>query len=143
MISEQILNNIARGLGRLELEPLVLARVYTAVFAPLLADHRERPAPAVKKQAAAADQPKVSRRAKAKPERKHTGGSAPALSTVTAMEFLKQELASGPKLASDVDAAATKRDISLNSLGRAKTKLGIVPQRVNSGHGNTVQLALP
>jgi hypothetical protein len=45
----------------------------------------------------------------------------------------------GPKLAADVDAAASKRDTTLNALGRAKTAL----QRVNSGHGNAVQLALP
>ena len=59
------------------------------------------------------------------------------------MNFLKQQLAGGPKLASDVDAAALKREISSNALGRAKTQLKIIPQRVNSGHGNAVQIALP
>jgi len=37
------------------------------------------------------------------------------------MEFSKRELANGPKLASDIDRLALKREIALNALGRAKT----------------------
>jgi hypothetical protein len=134
LVPATTLTNITDSIAALKLEPVTHLKVLIAVFAPLLADP---PKPPPRKEAPAMTT--RSKGAKRKPGRPH----GPALSTVTAMEFLKRELADGPKLASDIDAAALKRNITPNAVGRAKTQLRVVASRANSGHGNAVQIALP
>jgi hypothetical protein len=137
MLPDQILTAIAQGLDQLDLEPLIHAKVLAAVFAPLFAEPPKPPAQ-LSDRAHGHDLP--PRRAKQRKPRKSNG---PGPSTQAAMTFLKDQLASGPKLAAEIDAAAAKRQIRPIAIARAKTQLKITPMRVNSGHGNAVQLALP
>ncbi len=52
-------------------------------------------------------------------------GPPPAPERTAAMEFLKAELASGPRLSSDIDKAAGEADISIVTLKRAKKEARI------------------
>jgi hypothetical protein len=50
-----------------------------------------------------------------------------------AQRFLKDTLARGPKQVSDVEAAASKAHIGQQLLEQARTDLGIVTSRANTG----------
>jgi hypothetical protein len=60
-----------------------------------------------------------------------------------AQRFLKDALAHGPKQVSDVEAAAAKVHIDEQLLGQARTDLGIVTTRANTGGAQAVQWSLP
>lgn len=57
-----------------------------------------------------------------------------------AMRFLKEQLAAGGKLKADLDIGARGQGISLRTLDRAKTKLGIKPRKAGFGGGWTWEL---
>ena len=60
-----------------------------------------------------------------------------------AQQFLREQLARGPKQASVVEEAAAKAHIDEQALGQARADLGIVVSRANTGGPQTVQWSLP
>ena len=60
-----------------------------------------------------------------------------------AQQFLKDELAHGPKQAVDVEAAAAKAHIDDQTLSAARADLGVVVSRANTGGPQAVQWSLP
>ena len=60
-----------------------------------------------------------------------------------AQQFLREQLARGPKPASVVEEAAAKAHIDEQALGQARGDLGIVTSRSNAGGVQAVQWSLP
>jgi hypothetical protein len=60
-----------------------------------------------------------------------------------AKAYLAEALAGGPQLATDVENKARRRGVTFAALDSAKSRLGVIASRINSGHGNAVHLALP
>jgi len=60
-----------------------------------------------------------------------------------AQQFLRDELAHGPKRVSDVEEAAGKAHLDLHTLEQARTDLGVVTSRGNAGNTLSVQWSLP
>src|SRR5262249_41794655 len=60
-----------------------------------------------------------------------------------AQQFLREQLARGPKQASVVEEAAAKAHIDEQALGQARGDLGIVTSRGNTGGPHAVQWSLP
>jgi len=60
-----------------------------------------------------------------------------------AQQFLREQLARGPKPASVVEDAAAKAHIDEQALGQARADLGIVTSRANTGGPQAVQWSLP
>ena len=69
--------------------------------------------------------------------------SKPAERRQRAQQFLREQLARGPKPASVVEDAAAKAHIDEQALGQARTDLGIVTSRANTGGPQAVQWSLP
>src|SRR5262249_50502703 len=72
--------------------------------------------------------------------------SKPAKSTERrprAQQFLREQLARGPKQASVVEDAAAKAHVDEQALGQARADLGIVTSRSNAGGVQAVQWSLP
>lgn len=132
-VSNAALRNVLDNITALKLDPVLYLQVIGAVCTPLLAEHRpERAASTVKKEATASASPKTSRHATAKRKRRPRS-HGPAPSTVAAIDFLRRTLADGPKPVSEVEDAARRAGISVNALGRARTKTHCFPQRTNNG----------
>lgn len=140
IIPDATLRAIAENLVLLGLDPVLHAKVTIAVFTPLI-EHQPTPAlklPPVKVKALP---PRRVARAKSK---RDPHPSERGISQVdTAVTFLRNQLADGPKQSSEVEDAAMRRHISPNALGRAKTILKVSAARLNAGHGNVVHLQLP
>jgi hypothetical protein len=60
-----------------------------------------------------------------------------------AQQFLKDELARGPKKVTDVEEAAAKAHVDPQTLDLARADLGIVTSRANTGGVQAVQWSLP
>jgi hypothetical protein len=60
-----------------------------------------------------------------------------------AQQFLKDELARGPKKVTDVEEAAAKAHVDPQTLDQARGDLGIVTTRANTGGVQAVQWSLP
>src|SRR5215831_11394047 len=60
-----------------------------------------------------------------------------------AQQFLREQLARGPKPASAVEEAAAKAHIGGTALDQARAELGIVTSRANAGGVQAVQWSLP
>jgi hypothetical protein len=60
-----------------------------------------------------------------------------------AQQFLREQLARGPKPASDVEEAAVKAHVDPQALEQARAELGIVVSRGNAGGVMAVQWSLP
>jgi hypothetical protein len=60
-----------------------------------------------------------------------------------AQQFLKDALARGPKRVSDVEEAAEKAHIDVQTLTQARGDLGVVTSRANTGNTLSVQWSLP
>jgi len=60
-----------------------------------------------------------------------------------AQRFLRDELAQGPKKATDVEEAAAKAHVDLQTLDQARADLGIVTSRANTVGAQAVQWSLP
>jgi len=60
-----------------------------------------------------------------------------------AQQFLRGELARGPKPVTDVEAAAEKAHIDISTLAQARGDLGVVTSRGNAGGVQAVQWSLP
>ena len=69
--------------------------------------------------------------------------SKPAERRQRAQQFLREQLARGPKPASVVEEAAAKAHIDEQALGQARADLGIVTSRSNAGGVQAVQWSLP
>ena len=69
--------------------------------------------------------------------------SKPAERRQRAQQFLREQLARGPKQASAVEEAAAKAHIDEQALGQARGDLGIVTSRSNAGGVQAVQWSLP
>jgi hypothetical protein len=67
----------------------------------------------------------------------------PAERRQRAQQFLRDELARGPKQVSDVEVAAAKAHIELQLLAQARGDLGVVVSRGNAGGVQAVQWSLP
>src|SRR5262249_33383936 len=59
-----------------------------------------------------------------------------------AQQFLKDELARGPKKVTDVEAAASKAHVDPHALDQARAELGVVTSRADSG-AHSLQWSLP
>jgi hypothetical protein len=70
-------------------------------------------------------------------------GSKPAERRQRAQQFLREQLARGPKPASDVEEAAVKAHVDPQALEQARGDLGIVASRANAGGVQAVQWSLP
>ena len=88
---------------------------------------------------------KAARKAKAAPIA--VGATRPAKSTerqARAQRFLKDTLASGPRNASDVEAAAAKAHVNPHALEQARADLGVVTSRnTTAGNALSIQWSLP
>jgi hypothetical protein len=60
-----------------------------------------------------------------------------------AQQFLRGELARGPKRVSDVEEAAEKAHIDVHTLQQARGDLGVVTSRADAGNTLSVQWSLP
>jgi len=60
-----------------------------------------------------------------------------------AQRFLREQLGRGPKRVSDVEEAAAKAHIDIQTLEHARDDLGIVTTRANTGGVHAVQWSLP
>ena len=60
-----------------------------------------------------------------------------------AQRFLQDQLARGPKRATDVEEAASKAHVDPQALEQARTELGVVTSRGNAGGVMAVQWSLP
>ncbi len=60
-----------------------------------------------------------------------------------AAEFLRQELAGGPRLTEEVKAQAAKLGISAATLRRAREEIGVRPERDGFGKDGTWSWRLP
>src|SRR5262249_42641608 len=60
-----------------------------------------------------------------------------------AQQFLKDELARGPKRVTDIEEAAAKAHLDVHVLEQARADLGIVTSRANTGGVHAVQWSLP
>jgi hypothetical protein len=69
--------------------------------------------------------------------------SKPAERRQRAQQFLREQLARGPKPASVVEEAAAKAHIDEQALGQARADLGVVTSRSNAGGVQAVQWSLP
>jgi primosomal protein N' len=69
--------------------------------------------------------------------------SKPAERRQRAQQFLREQLARGPKQASVVEEAAAKAHIDEQALGQARADLGVVTSRSNAGGVQAVQWSLP
>src|SRR5262249_59933137 len=69
--------------------------------------------------------------------------SKPAERRQRAQQFLREQLARGPKPASDVEEAAVKAHVDPQALEQARGDLGIVASRANAGGAHAVQWSLP
>jgi acetyl-CoA carboxylase carboxyltransferase component len=72
--------------------------------------------------------------------------SKPAKSTERrqrAQQFLREQLARGPKPASFVEDAAEKAHVETRALEQARVDLGVVTSRSNAGGVQAVQWSLP
>src|SRR5215472_11161708 len=69
--------------------------------------------------------------------------SKPAERRQRAQQFLREQLARGPKPARVVEEAAAKAHIDEQALGQARADLGVVTSRSNAGGVQAVQWSLP
>ena len=69
--------------------------------------------------------------------------SKPAERRKRAQQFLREQLARGPKPANVVEDAAAKAHIDEQALGQARADLGVVTSRSNAGGVQAVQWSLP
>jgi len=69
--------------------------------------------------------------------------SKPAERRKRAQQFLREQLARGPKPANVVEDAAAKAHIDEQALGQARADLGVVTSRSNTGGAQAVQWSLP
>jgi hypothetical protein len=76
-------------------------------------------------------------RATAKPAKQPTERRA------RAQQFLKDALAHGPRRVSEVEEAAAKAHVDLQTLEQARGDLGVVTSRANTGSTLSVQWSLP
>jgi hypothetical protein len=60
-----------------------------------------------------------------------------------AQQFLRDELADGPKRVSDVEDAAEKAHVDLQTLEQARGDLHVITSRANTGGAQAVQWSLP
>lgn len=60
-----------------------------------------------------------------------------------AQRFLREQLGRGPKQVTDVEAAAEKAHVDVETLARARADLGVVTSRGNAGGAHAVQWSLP
>ena len=70
-------------------------------------------------------------------------GGAKTARRERAQQFLKDELAHGPKKVTDVEEAAAKAHVEPIALDQARAALGIVTSRGNAGGVQAVQWSLP
>jgi hypothetical protein len=70
-------------------------------------------------------------------------GSAKTDRRQRAQQFLKEELARGPKKVTDVEEAAARAHLDVHVLEQARADLGIVTSRSNAGGVQAVQWSLP
>ena len=70
-------------------------------------------------------------------------GGAKADRRARAQQFLKDELAHGPKKVTDVEEAAAKAHVDPQTLDQARADLGIITTRANTSGAHAVQWSLP
>ena len=81
-------------------------------------------------------------RKQARRDRKQTK-PVPTDRRARAQQFLREQLAHGPKPASTVEEAAHKAHVDPVALAQARADLGVVASRANAGGVQAVQWSLP